>query len=524
MKSGFIIGSDRLALQIAEHLVSSGMRVTVAEKENAVLCPEFLETHGNGMELLTDTCITGCTGTVGNFLLHLEKNDDKQDRHADIIIIAERAVSTINASCYGLEPSSSVIALSQADRMTETGTLNGKKILFITGVADESRPDVLKNVMESALCLIDEHQAQVYIITGNLKVGANGLEALYRKTRKAGAVYVKVTDEIPDISRRDRGDIRIEFTDEVTRQRFGLSPDITVIDENMQPSDYLRKLSRIMGIQTDAAGFAQADNVHRLPVFTNRKGIFVAGQARGEFLPDAAEADADNVSAAVFQWMQNTLPAPDATANLVDTGGCAKCLTCFRSCPYGAIVMNARAQVMPDACEGCGICAAECPRGTIYLKGVSISDMAAQIRRPETGSKSSTEPFIVAYCCSRSAVRAIDEAIYGGYTMPEGTNIVEVPCGGAVSFDHLLTAFKKGADGVLVLTCHNGNCHSEIGSRLAVDRAEEMSSRLGGIGIERERIRTATLASNMSATFIKIMNDFKKQIDTLGSSRLGKQK
>ncbi len=101
--------------------------------------------------------------------------------------------------------------------------------------------------------------------------------------------------------------------------------------------------------------------------------------------------------------------------------------------------------------------------------------------------------------------------------------IVEVPCAGSISREHLFSAFSKGADGVLVLTCHKGNCHSEYGNIYAHQRVDQLSENLSQIGFETERLVYKTLASNMGTEFAETVNAFEKAIFELGPSRLKPQ-
>ncbi len=54
----------------------------------------------------------------------------------------------------------------------------------------------------------------------------------------------------------------------------------------------------------------------------------------------------------------------------VDAGKCIACLTCVRTCPFGAasIVSEGYAVIDPDKCQACGICVVECPARAIELR------------------------------------------------------------------------------------------------------------------------------------------------------------
>jgi coenzyme F420-reducing hydrogenase delta subunit len=131
-------------------------------------------------------------------------------------------------------------------------------------------------------------------------------------------------------------------------------------------------------------------------------------------------------------------------------------------------------------------------------------------------------PFIVAFCCCRSAAQAKDLAICMGNRLPQGLKVVEVPCSGAVSYDHVFAALDNNADGVMVLTCHKGNCHSEHGNIYAEQSVEQIQEMFSRIGFEKERLLIQTLASNMGTEFARIADRFEETILKLGPSRLRK--
>jgi coenzyme F420-reducing hydrogenase delta subunit len=119
----------------------------------------------------------------------------------------------------------------------------------------------------------------------------------------------------------------------------------------------------------------------------------------------------------------------------------------------------------------------------------------------------------VVFGCGRSALPALEEARDAGLALPPRLAVVGVPCAGAVSSEHLLAAFARGAGGVLVLGCHDGNCHSETGTRHAGRRVEHLALRLPALGIDARRLRHATLAANMGAELVRLIGDFAAWLD-----------
>ena len=473
-------------------------------------------------EVRTETRVSHCTGSAGNFQVILSHPHGSTPLTFANIVIAEDGIQSPLFSLYGLSACPTVLSLSEIQKVlasppaSEHALSAGKTAVFIVGLARESYPHVLETAMESCLKLQTELGMKTMILTRNLKVGAPGLEALYRKTREAGVVYVKFSDALPTFQQDADGKVQIAFVDDITRMPFTLQADMTVVDEAIAPSPYLKDLSRIFCLDTDSAGYIQSDNVHRLSVFTNRKGILAAGASRGMLSPSARQAEIQETAITLLSLTKGTLTTPGNKAE-IDAGACVRCLTCFRLCPYHAITLNTRPVVMPDACERCGMCAAECPAKAIRIDDLRIQAISERLQPiPCRDNNASFTPFLVAFCCSRSAGRAKELATLSGLSLPERLSIVEVPCSGGISAEYLLAAFQHRADGVLVFTCHEGNCHSERGNILAARRTAHLKNMLKQIGIDPNRLLLKTLASNMAAEFAETASQFEKQIAEAG--------
>jgi len=513
-------------MAVAEEFLTTGMEIVIATRDKTCGFEGFADF--DAFQILTETRLISCKGSVGNFIIQAIKNNKLIKLSVGGIIIAEEDQRTSNFLLYGLNASSNVITLSQMKKVLGDSSFNKnilskiKKVVFLTGFGKESMPVIAKEVMLSSLVLQKDFNLQTYILTKNLKVAGDGLESLYRETKKAGTIYIKFTDAVPDIHQKEGEHIRIEFFDEITSKNFRLSPDMTVVDETIVPSRYTTDFAKIFHIERDVNGFVQADNVHRYSVLTNRKGIMVAGPSRDILADDDQKVDAENAALAVTGHASGETETKAEKAQ-VSEGECIRCLTCYRLCPYHAITLNTQVKVEPNACERCGICAAHCPRKAVRitdLEPCAITDLIT-IDTDMLSSKTFM-PFIVAFCCRRSAAQARDLAICMGHRLPQGLKVVEVPCSGAVSYDHVFAALDNNADGVMVLTCHKGNCHSEYGNIYAEQTVEYVQERFSRIGFEKERLLIKTLASNMETEFSQIVNRFEETIVKLGPSRLKK--
>jgi coenzyme F420-reducing hydrogenase delta subunit/Pyruvate/2-oxoacid:ferredoxin oxidoreductase delta subunit len=528
-----LIGSGCCVRRIANELVARGTElVIVTSDESADGLPAAAE-NGNAakpISVYSGAKILSCRGAVGHFEVVLDSRGINRQAAVGQIVIAGGEKRIPYFSDYGLNRADPVMALSRLKKLLSEPSAESSRfsavssVVFLDGLNAESNPIVCEDIMRASLQLVEKKKPRIYILTGNLKVGGFGLEAMYRKTRAAGVNYIKFTATTPKMTQLEDGRVKFEFTDEITGGRFGLTSDLTVIDEQILPDDDTVDLANRLGLDMDLKGFAQGDNVHRLTVFSNRNGILVAGPARNAQSLTDPHIDADN---AILSLLATLRPADDQTVGTarINDAKCIRCLTCLRLCPHQAIEFDTRVSVTAQACEKCGICAAECPRGAISQDGQeppgAIAPAAGAIRQPADGS---FIPLIAAFCCSQSATSAAEMASCLQRPLPAGLQIIEVPCGGSVSFRHLLEALQSYADGVMVLTCHDGNCHSERGNIHARQRSDEMRKRLKTMGLEAERLVNKSLAANMGIEFAQALVAFEQQLLKMGPNRLKKEK
>ncbi|MGM0402047.1 MAG: hydrogenase iron-sulfur subunit [Chloroflexota bacterium] len=109
------------------------------------------------------------------------------------------------------------------------------------------------------------------------------------------------------------------------------------------------------------------------------------------------------------------------------------------------------------------------------------------------------ETRIVVIGCEHSAGAALEDLQSRGYTLPEGVEWIDLPCGGNIDVLHILRAFESGADRVMVLACHEGACHSLDGDRWAAKRVEAARKLVVEAGLPAERLIFRNLAPNMGA-------------------------
>lgn len=126
------------------------------------------------------------------------------------------------------------------------------------------------------------------------------------------------------------------------------------------------------------------------------------------------------------------------------------------------------------------------------------------------------EPVIVAFCCTFCAYSAADLAGSMRLSYPSNIRIIKVPCSGSIAAIHLLKTLEKGADGVFVAGCMEGDCHFQSGNLRTGKRVAYVREILKSIGIEPERAAMYYLSAGMGSRFAEIAREMTEEIRRLG--------
>jgi len=126
------------------------------------------------------------------------------------------------------------------------------------------------------------------------------------------------------------------------------------------------------------------------------------------------------------------------------------------------------------------------------------------------------EPKIVAFLCKWCSSAGSDLAGVSRMKYPPNVVPITVMCSGSISPNYILSAFKDGADGVLVSGCHPGDCHYIKGNYYARRRIALVKELLEFIGIESERFQMSWVSAAEGAKYTEIIKDFVKELEPLG--------
>lgn len=130
------------------------------------------------------------------------------------------------------------------------------------------------------------------------------------------------------------------------------------------------------------------------------------------------------------------------------------------------------------------------------------------------------EPEILAFCCNYCAYAAADLAGSKRMQYPTHVRIVHSPCTGKIEMEHLLAAFEKGVDGILVAGCLEGGCHFIEGNLRARKRTDHIRDVLDQIGVGRDRLKMVNLSAAMAPTFVQSVKEMIEKVRSLGPNPL----
>lgn len=99
---------------------------------------------------------------------------------------------------------------------------------------------------------------------------------------------------------------------------------------------------------------------------------------------------------------------------------------------------------------------------------------------------------------------------------PATIKIVRVPCTGKVDTLHLMRPFEKGADGVYVVGCREGDCHYNSGNFRAKARVAQTQKVLDSVGIGGQRLQMYNLSSSDGPSFARFAEEMQARILAAG--------
>ena len=132
----------------------------------------------------------------------------------------------------------------------------------------------------------------------------------------------------------------------------------------------------------------------------------------------------------------------------------------------------------------------------------------------------SFEPKLVGFLCNWCSYTGADLAGTARMKYPPNLRVIRVMCSGRVDPNFVLEALARGADGVLVLGCHPGDCHYSEGNYKCQRRVPLTRKLAEQMGVDPRRIRLEWVSASEGARFTQVVTEFTEQVRALGPLQL----
>lgn len=193
----------------------------------------------------------------------------------------------------------------------------------------------------------------------------------------------------------------------------------------------------------------------------------------------------------------------------VDKNLCIACGNCVFYCPYNAAKLESPGGINFDltACRGCGLCVAMCPAIALDLENWEKERISTLITKLASEME---PPKILVFRCQW----AVFPLLNGG--LSPNIRFIDLPCAARVDNFHILGAFQKGIDGVLIAACSEEDCKQEKVSGKAKHSIATLRKRLSQIGFQ-DRLHFCTVAPRYLGEFDRELDQFSQKIKISGS-------
>ncbi len=126
------------------------------------------------------------------------------------------------------------------------------------------------------------------------------------------------------------------------------------------------------------------------------------------------------------------------------------------------------------------------------------------------------EPKIIGFLCNWCSYTGADLAGVSRIKSAPNVRVIRTMCSGRVDPSFVLKAFQLGADGVIVMGCHLGDCHYQEGNYKTIRRIPFLKRLIQGFGIDPRRLRLEWVSASEGDRFAEVVNEMTEEIRALG--------
>lgn len=152
------------------------------------------------------------------------------------------------------------------------------------------------------------------------------------------------------------------------------------------------------------------------------------------------------------------------------------------------------------------------------------NDKEGCFRKGNKAIMSSFEPKIIGFLCNWCSYEGADSCGRARKEYPSNFVVIRVMCSGRIDPQFILEAFKDGADGVMILGCHPGDCHYKEGNFNALRRYTLLKKMLKQFGIEEDRVKLDWVSASEGDKFVRVVSEMVEKVRVMGPLMLIQKK
>lgn len=224
------------------------------------------------------------------------------------------------------------------------------------------------SVKNSKLIKSEYPESEIVVSYIDMRCAGKDYEEYYGRARDAGIVFVKgIVGRIDeDLATKN---LIVHFEPVGTNTMLKMEFDLVVLSSASLASQGTAEIAKVMNMEKSPDGFLKEYHARLDPIDTKVPGIYLAGSCQGQKSIDLAVSQARGAASCAAIPMKHGEYTMELIRATPSDDRCAKCYMCIEACPYSAISVNEKGNIIVDLikCRGCGTCAAICPSQAIEL-------------------------------------------------------------------------------------------------------------------------------------------------------------
>jgi heterodisulfide reductase subunit A-like polyferredoxin/coenzyme F420-reducing hydrogenase delta subunit len=478
---------------------------------------KYLRDPGRCLRLTDRMDCMGCTKACSADAIKDEDEEVEEQINVGAIIVATgyKQLDLVGTE-YRLEHPNVITGLELERLLSPAGPTHGellrpsdskppKSVVFVqcAGSRDRRRKEYCSKVCcmyatkNARLIKREAPETDVRVCYTDLRAAGRGYEEYFDQARDLGIEFVRGNvGEVVPIG--DRLLVKMENT--FLGEPEDIEADLVVLSVAMEPSEGTSEMERLIPLVPGKDGFIAPLHVKIAPVDTMSAGIFVCGTAEAPKPIQECITDAGAAASRAASFLKNEEMRVDLVTAFIDPKRCISCGRCEEWCDYDAIESDDTGyRVLEVSCRACGRCAANCPANAIDLR--LNSDL--QLEANATGILGDDKDSIIVYACEQCGYNAADLAGTAKRRYSTEVKVIKVPCSGRVSAAQMILPFEKGAKGVMVAACLDGQCHFIDGNTDSKRRSQEVRRALDVMGVGSARLQFSNISSSEGDKFVQ---------------------